>query len=124
LPSASSLAPAMRRISSRRAIAGAGAALAAILMLVSATPLFGDGLRAVLRPIAAWKGTLLAAPVIQGAPEDLLRGSPLHLTVRAPGRRVIYLSTRQTGDAWRTDTLVVDQATGIARWSMDVLRGD
>ena len=34
------------------------------------------------------------------------------------------LSVRQTGEAWRTDTLRVDPATGAARWTLDALRGD
>jgi hypothetical protein len=124
LPEAKPLAPALRRTSSRRTIAGAGAMAAALLVLVSATPVFGDGLRAMLRPIDAWTGKLLSAPVVEGAPQDLLRGSPLKLTIRAPGRRVVYLSTRQTGEAWNVDTLNVDPATGAAVWSTDVLRGD
>ncbi len=124
LPSDAPLAPAMRRASSRRAVTGAAAAAAGVLVLLTASPLFGDGLRAVLRPIDAWKGTLLDRPVIVGAPQELLRGSPLHVSVRAPGRRVVYLDIRQTGDAWRTDTLAINPATGAAPWAMETLRSD
>ena len=124
LPSGTPLAPAMRRASSRRASLGAGAAVAGALLLLSASPLFGDGLRAVLRPIDAWTGKLLDRPRVVGAPQELLRGSPLHLRVSARGRRFVYLDVRQTGDAWRTDTLAIDPATGMATWSIDALRGD
>ena len=124
LPADAPLAPAMRRANSRRAMIGAGAAAAGILVLLTATPVFGDGLRAVLRPIDAWRGDLLERPRVDGAPHELLRGSALHVTVHAPGRRTVFLEVRQTGDAWRTDTLTIDPATGAARWSVDVLRGD
>ena len=124
LPANSPLAPALRRASSRRAIAGAGAATAGMLVLLTATPLFADGLRAVMRPLDAWRGALLERPRIEGAPRELLRGTPLRVSVRAPGRRQVVLSIRQTGESWRDDTLVVDPRTGAARWTLDALRGD
>ncbi|HKH91526.1 MAG TPA: hypothetical protein VKA54_06970 [Gemmatimonadaceae bacterium] len=124
LPRQGVLAPALRKEGHRRAVIAASAALAATLVLVSASPLFGDGLRAVLRPVDAWRGALLARPVIDSAPSDLLRGAPVHLVVRAPGRQRIMLAVRQTGEAWRTDTLAVDARTGLARWSLEALHGD
>ncbi|MEP6621516.1 MAG: hypothetical protein ABJE47_19470 [bacterium] len=124
LPVNAALAPAMRRASSRRTMIGAGAAAAGVLVLLTATPVFGDGLRAVFRPIDAWRGRLLDRPSIQGAPSELLRGSALRVAVHAPGRRVVYLEVRQTGDAWRTDTLTINPQTGSASWAIDELRGD
>lgn len=124
LPADAPLAPAMRRASMRRTFVGAGAAAAGMLLLLTATPVFGDGLRAVLQPLDAWRGNLLARPHIDGAPLELLRGSPLRVTLNAPGRRVVYLHARQTGDAWRTDTVRLDPATGRATWIIDALRGD
>jgi len=124
LPPSGPLAPAMRRASSRRAAIAAGVAGAGALALASATPLFGDGLRAVMRPMDAWRGALLERPRIDDAPAELLRGSPLRVRVHAPGRRRVILAVRQTGEAWRDDTLAVDAATGDARWTMDALRGD
>ncbi len=124
LPTAGPLAPAMRRASSRRASIGGGAVAAGAILLLSASPVFGDGLRAVLSPIDAWTGRLLDRPRVEGAPRELLRGSPLRVHVTAAGRRVVYLDVRQTGDAWRTDTLVVDPTTGMATWSIDALRSD
>ncbi|MDB4883314.1 MAG: hypothetical protein JWL95_2080, partial [Gemmatimonadetes bacterium] len=124
LPSSGALAPTLRHAGRRRAGVAAGAALAGLLVLASANPLFGDGLRAVLRPIDAWRGALLARPAIDSAPSDLLRGSPVHVVIRAPGRLRVMLTVRQTGEAWRVDTLAVDPRTGTARWSLDALRSD
>jgi hypothetical protein len=124
LPDDGALAPELRRAGHKRAVVAAGAAVAAGLVLVSATPLFGDGLRVVFRPIDAWRGALLARPAIDSAPSDLIRGAPVRLIVRAPGRQRVMLAVRQTGEAWHTDTLRVDPATGAARWKLDALRGD
>ena len=124
LPSSGALAPTMRHAGRRRAGIAGAAAIAGLLVLASAKPVFGDGLLAVLRPIDAWRGALLARPAIDSAPSDLLRGSQVRIVVRAPGRQRIMLSVRQTGEAWRVDTLAVDPRTGLARWSLDALRGD
>jgi len=51
------------------------------------------------------------------------RGAPVHLLIRAPGRDRVMLSVRQTGEAWRTDTLHVG-GDGVARWHLEALRGD
>ena len=124
LPRQGALAPALRKQGHRRAMIAAGGALVATLVLASASPLFGDGLRAVLRPVDAWRGALLARPVIDSAPEYLIRGAPVKLTIRAPGRQRVMLAVRQTGEAWRTDTLAVDASSGVAHWTLDALRGD
>jgi len=124
LPKTGVLAPTLRHDGLRRAAIAGGAAVAGVLVLASATPVFGDGLRAVLRPVDAWRGELLARPSIDSAPSDLLRGSPVRLVIRAPGRQRVMLSSRQTGEAWRVDTVSVDAATGVARWTLEALRGD
>jgi hypothetical protein len=62
--------------------------------------------------------------VIDSAPSDLIRGAPVRLIVRAPGRHRVMLSVRQTGEAWHTDTLRVDPATGMSRWTLEALKGD
>ncbi|HEU4722605.1 MAG TPA: hypothetical protein VFS59_14690, partial [Gemmatimonadaceae bacterium] len=124
LPRQGVLAPALRQQGHRRALIAAGAAVAAALVLASASPLFGDGLRAVLRPVDAWRGALLARPVIDSAPAYVLRGTPVRLVIRAPGRQRVMLAVRQTGEAWHTDTLAVDARTGVARWTLEALRGD
>jgi hypothetical protein len=124
LPRDGSLAPALRKEGHRRAAFAFGGALVAALVLASASPLFGDGLRAVLRPVDAWRGALLARPVIDSAPAYLIRGAPVRLAIRAPGRQRVMLAVRQTGEAWRTDTLDVDARTGVAHWTLDALRSD
>ena len=124
LPTSGPLAPAMQRASSRRTAVAAGVAGAGMLLLASTTPVFGDGLRAVMRPLDAWRGALLERPRIDGAPTELLRGSPLRVSVHAPGRRHVVLFVRQTGEAVREDTLAVDPRTGSARWTLVALRGD
>jgi hypothetical protein len=124
LPQGAPLAPALRRTSSHRAALGLGAAAAGVLVLLSATPVFGDGLRVVMRPLDAWRGALLDRPRIEGAPSELLRGSPLRVVVRAPGRTKVVLAGRQTGEPWRFDTLLVDRRTDEARWMLPALRGD
>ena len=124
LPRDGALAPALRKEGHRRAAIAAGGALAAGLVLVSASPVFGDGLRAVLRPVDAWRGALLARPVIDSAPAYLIRGAPVRLAIRAPGRQRVMLAVRQTGEAWHTDTLDVNARTGVAHWTLDALRGD
>ncbi|HEV7994173.1 MAG TPA: DUF4175 family protein [Gemmatimonadaceae bacterium] len=124
LPATGVLAPTLRHEGLRRAAIAGGAAIAGLLVLASATPVFGDGLRAVMRPIDAWRGDLLTRPSIDSAPSDLLRGSPVRLVIRAPGRQRVMLSVRQTGEAWRVDTVSVDARTGTARWTLDALRGD
>jgi hypothetical protein len=124
LPREGALAPALREEGHRRAMFAFGGALVATLVLASASPLFGDGLRAVLRPVDAWRGALLARPVIDSAPAYLIRGAPVRLTIRAPGRQRVMLAVRQTGEAWRTDTLGVDARTGVAHWTLDALRSD
>jgi hypothetical protein len=124
LPRDGSLAPALRKEGHRRAAFAFGGALVAALVLASASPLFGDGLRAVLRPVDAWRGALLARPVIDSAPAYLIRGAPVRLAIRAPGRQRVMLAVRQTGEAWRTDTLDVDARSGVAHWTLDALRSD
>lgn len=124
LPASGPLAPAMRRASSRRAAIAAAVAGAGALVLATTTPVFGDGLRAVMRPMDAWRGALLERPRIDGAPAELLRGSPLRVIVHAAGRHRVILAVRQTGEAWREDTLTVDPTTGSAHWTLNALRGD
>jgi len=124
LPATGVLAPTLRHEGLKRAAIAGGAALAGLLVLASARPMFGDGMRAVMRPVDAWRGELLARLSIDSAPADLLRGSPVRLVIRAPGRQRVMLSSRQTGEAWRIDTVAVDGRTGTAHWSLDALRGD
>ena len=124
LPTGAPLAPSLRRSAHRRAIVAGSVALAGVLLLATTSPLFADGLRAMLRPVDAWRGALLDAPAIVDAPHAILRGSTLAVRVHAPGRSRVMLGIRQPGEPWRVDTLDVVAATGDARWSLAALRGD
>ena len=118
------LAPVMLRAGRVAAVRlGAVAALTAGLLFVAA-PSLGDGLLAIRRPIAAWKGTLLPALAFRGLPPELLRGEPLRITVDAIGRRELALSYRTTGEGWRTVDVAVDSARGTAITEIGPVRGD
>ena len=124
LPAHAPLAPSLRRSAHRRAMAAGAVALAGVLLLATTSPLFADGLRAMLRPVDAWRGALLDAPRVLDAPQAVLRGSALAVRVHAPGRAVVMLGIRQPGEPWRVDTLSVAAATGDARWSLAAMRSD
>ncbi|HEY2065054.1 MAG TPA: hypothetical protein VGG84_03785 [Gemmatimonadaceae bacterium] len=126
LPEDAALAPTLRRAARRRGVIASAVAAVGALVLLTATPLFGkDGLLAVLRPIDAWRGALLEPLRIGGAPRELLRGSPLELSIHGEkGRRRIFLDVRQTGEAWRVDTIYPDPRGGTPAWTLKALRGD
>ncbi|MBA3672347.1 MAG: hypothetical protein H0W68_10045 [Gemmatimonadaceae bacterium] len=114
----------LRQSVTGRLVRAALTAAAALAVLVTASPLFADGIQAIFRPVDAWNGALLARPRIDGAPRELLRGTPLPVRIVAPGRRTIVLVTRQTGAPVRRDTLAVDAASGTARTTFTGLQGD
>jgi hypothetical protein len=124
LPHATPLAPSLRRSSARRTTVAMGLGLVGVLTLATTSPLFGDGLRAVMRPIDAWRGTLLAPITIVNAPRELVRGARLALGIVAPGRSRLFVSHRQTGEAWRTDTVATSGGSVPTQWSMAALHGD
>lgn len=118
------LAPRRRRMSRNRAMQAFGIALATVALLLWAAPTLNDGLLAIRRPIAAWKGTLLPALGFRDLPEELLRGESLRIAVQASGRRKLQLSSRATGEGWRTSTLLVDSTSGEATTTIGPIRGD
>ncbi|HET9454954.1 MAG TPA: hypothetical protein VFO66_11780 [Gemmatimonadaceae bacterium] len=118
------LAPSLQRSSRMSALRAAGVAAVTLVLLLVAAPSLSDGLQAIRRPLAAWKGTLLPALGFRGLPPELLRGEPLTVTVDAPGRRTLQLSVRSTGEGWRTLTLAVDSARGVAVADVGQVRGD
>lgn len=118
------LAPALRRSGRVRAYRTAGVAAVTLALSLWAAPSVSDGLLAIRNPIAAWRGTLVGALEFRGLPGELLRGESVALTIHAPGRRHISLSTRATGEGWRHEPLPVDSATGVARVTLGPLRGD
>ena len=103
------LAPALRRGASRltmRAFIAVTVAAAALLLLA---PTHGDGLRAVMRPVGAWRGELLPLPTLDDVPASIARGRSFRVRVAAPGRRAVTLRERQTGAAWRERTISLGQ---------------
>ena len=103
------LAPALRRgASGLTARTAAAAGLAAIALLVLA-PSRGDGLRAVMRPVGAWRGTLLPVPALQGVPASVARGRSFRVRASAPGRRRVTLRQRETGSAWSERIVALDR---------------
>ncbi|MBX7118683.1 MAG: hypothetical protein K1X31_06755 [Gemmatimonadaceae bacterium] len=67
----------------------------------------GDGWRALLSPVAAWRGTLLPALAVAEAPRRLPRGGAATIVLAAEGRRDVTLRWRLTGAGWRDTILAV-----------------
>ena len=99
------------RARSTRALLVSTLALAQVGVLVALGAAHrGDGWRALLRPVAAWRGELLAPLAIDVAPEKVLRGSPAVLGVNAVGRTRLDVRWRAVGGAWRDSTIPVTDA--------------
>ena len=118
------LAPAMRRATQSRAVRAVAIAGVTFALLLGAAPSLNDGLLAIRRPIAAWRGTLIPTLAFKGLPAELLRGESLRVTVDAHGRRTLLLRSRVMGEGWRAATLAVDSASGEASVSFGPVRGD
>ena len=123
-PAGPRLAPKERRLVRRGAVQATGAATVAAAMLAFAVPNYNDGFRAMLQPVSAWRGTLLPRIAFDNLPPTVLRGETLRLRVAAAQRASITVSQRVPGEAWTTQTLVVDRRTGIAMTEIGPLRGD
>jgi hypothetical protein len=93
-----------------------------VVLLAALTPVFGDGLLALLLPVKAWNGTLLPKLEFRGLPRQVMRGEELKLEINAPRRSQVTLSQRTTGEGWRTTTVPVS-ADGIARTEVGPIRG-
>jgi len=105
---ASRPAPHLRR-RLRRAALFAGIAFAQVLALASASwAKRPDGWQALLHPIDAWRGALVAPLSFTDAPSRALRGAPLSLTLSAPGRTVVQVRWRATGGDWQVVMSPVD----------------
>jgi hypothetical protein len=99
------LVPDARGRARRRVTRLALTAAVAVVALGALAPAFGDGLRAVIRPVDAWRGTLLPAITFEHLPTAVVRGEALTLRMMAPGRRQVMLDRRATGEGWHTDRL-------------------
>ncbi|HZI42953.1 MAG TPA: hypothetical protein VFD67_14640, partial [Gemmatimonadaceae bacterium] len=116
------LAPKSRRDARRHAGRTLVAATISVALLGGLTPIFGDGLLALLLPVKAWNGTLLPKLAFRDLPKDVMRGEELKLEIVAPRRSQVTLAQRTTGEGWRTTSLPVG-ADGVARTQVGPLRG-
>ncbi len=118
------LAPRMQARARRRTLQIAGGALITMILLGVVAPLRSDGLLALLRPVRAWRGTLLAPLAFDHLPAAVMRGDTVRVVVAAPGRTRIRLQNRTTGEGWSTRALDVSPVTGLATVTLGPLRGD
>ncbi len=116
------LAPRLgQQLARALAVTAAAAVVGAALLTLSART-SRDGFAAVLHPIRAFRGTLLPALAFDRLPASVPRGMPLTIRVRADGRQSVTVSQHAAGEPWRDTTLVVDDATGIARLALGPVR--
>ena len=118
------LAPQLRARARRRALRVAVGALITAVLLAVVAPLRSDGLLAILRPVSAWRGTLLPALAFDRLPAAVMRGDTVRVVIAAPGRAGVQLQDRTTGEGWSMRTLDVSPATGLAAVTLGPLRGD
>jgi hypothetical protein len=118
------LAPRLYGSGQRRALRALVVAGVTLALLLWAAPSLDDGLQAIRRPIAAWRGTLVPALAFRELPTELLRGESLRIQIEAAGRRRLQLTTRSTGEGWRTLTLAVDSVSGVATTTLASVRSD
>ena len=97
----SGLAPALRSGAARLTMRAGIAATAAAAVLLILAPTYGDGLRAVMRPVGAWRGKLLPTPTLDDVPASIARGRTFRVRAAAQGRSTVTLRERQTGAAWK-----------------------
>ncbi len=100
-------APGLARAAARTQRQAVMAAAATVLVAGATAARMPDGWRALLSPVAAWRGELLAPLSLARTPPLVVRGSDLVVTVAAPGRRTVSVAWRATGAMWRDTTLRV-----------------
>ncbi len=118
------LAPDLQHAARQRAMRTLAAATIAAVLLGGVAPVYGDGLMAILRPVRAWRGTLLPPIEFADLPAAVVRGESVRLRVRAPRRTTIVVHGRSTGEGWRATALPVDEKSGEAIADLGVVRGD
>ncbi|HXD49255.1 MAG TPA: hypothetical protein VN600_10790, partial [Gemmatimonadaceae bacterium] len=123
-PAGSRLAPVEQRSVRRGAARAGGAALVAVGALAFVAPNYNDGMLAIMRPVSAWRGTLLSPITFENLPPAVVRGESVRLQIAAPRRGAVVLSQRMPGEAWSTQTIPVDHRTGRATVEVGPVRGD
>ncbi len=123
-PSGDTLAPVLRRQARVRALRIGAVAVITALLLGVVAPWRSDGLMAILRPVSAWRGTLLAPLAFVRLPAVVMRNDTVRVTIAAPGRTTVELQDRATGEGWARRTLAVAPATGTASVTLGPVRGD
>jgi len=116
------LMPRRRQQLSRAVITGATASLMALAVLGLSSWRAQDGFAAMRHPINAWRGLLLPALAFDGLRDEMPRGMPLTLRVRAAGRTQVTVSVRADGSAWRDEVLAVDPVTSLALLELGPVR--
>jgi hypothetical protein len=123
-PAGSRLAPGEHKSTRRGAMKATGAATAAVAALAFAAPNFNDGMLAIMRPMSAWRGTLLPRIAFEDLPPAVLRGETLRLRISASQRGTVTLTRRMPGEGWAAQSIDVDRRTGEAIVEVGPLRGD
>ncbi len=109
-------APRLRRRLLRVALLS-GVALAQVFVLAGVSwARRPDGWRALLHPIDAWRGALVAPLRFVDAPTRALRGAAIDLAVHAPGRALVQVRWRARGGDWQEAMAPIDaDGRGAAR---------
>lgn len=106
-------APLLRRRVQRAAVLAVIAAVQVLLLASTSFARRPDGWRALLNPLDAWRGALVAPLRIADAPTRVMRGAEVPLRIEAPGRREVLVRWRGRGEGWREQLFPVD-ASGAA----------
>jgi hypothetical protein len=123
-PRAGSLVPVLERDMRAHAVRLLAAAAGAAILLGIVAPIRSDGLMAILRPVRAWRGTLLGQLAFDRLPPVVMRGDTLRVTISAPGRSGVQLYERTTGEGWSVRALSVARDSGTAVITLGPLAGD
>lgn len=116
-------APRLRRRLQRAALLSALAAIQVGALASTSWARRADGWRALLHPVDAWRGALVAPLAIAEVPSRVLRGGDVPLRISAPGRTEVRLRWRATGAAWQESLLAVD-SVGTAQANIAAVTAD
>ena len=108
------LLPALEHRLRHGIVRAAGVLLPLALIMTLSASRSADGWRVLAHPVDAWRGTLLPRIEIADAPHRTLRGTAVSLAVHAPGRSIVSLRRRTTGNAWVETPLAVVRGIAVA----------